>query len=213
MMHASSDAAEQVIRLSLEGFEVAAKISGKSFERIAALLVAILKDKNKTAGKTKLKNLLKSGKELKVFNIKKEDLKKFATCAKKYGIVYSVLIDKKNLANDGLVDIMVKSEDAARINRIIERFKMADYDEAEIRSEVTKQREAKVNPHSAETVKNPQFEPSSKMQKSSQGTNSYKKPSVKEKILKAKEEVRNRESKINVTEKIKNKKVSKGKEK
>lgn len=210
-MNSSSEAAEQIVRLSLEGFEVAAKISGKGFEAVAALLVASLKGKNKTAGKTKLKKLLKSGKELKVFTIKKEDLEKFTALAKKYGVVYSVLIDKKNIANDGLVDIMVKSEDAARINRIVERFKMADYNEAEIRSEVTKQKDKTVNPHSAETVKSPQFEPSSTTQKSSQGTNFKKKPSVKNKLEKAKAEVRNRD-KI-VKEKIvgKEKKVTKGK--
>ena len=37
------DAAEQVVRLSLEGFEVAAKLSGAAAKNIAVLLVSVLK--------------------------------------------------------------------------------------------------------------------------------------------------------------------------
>ena len=36
------DAAEQVVRLSLEGFEVAAKLSGAAAKNIAVLLVSVL---------------------------------------------------------------------------------------------------------------------------------------------------------------------------
>ena len=44
-MNQSSDAAEQVIRLSLQGFEVAVRLSGSGAKNFAALLVAIAKDK------------------------------------------------------------------------------------------------------------------------------------------------------------------------
>lgn len=37
------DAAEQVVRLSLEGFEVAAKLSGAAAKNIAVLLVSVYK--------------------------------------------------------------------------------------------------------------------------------------------------------------------------
>ena len=39
-MNYSGDAAEQVVRMSLNGVEVAAKISGKAAERLAVLLYA-----------------------------------------------------------------------------------------------------------------------------------------------------------------------------
>lgn len=42
------DAAEQVVRLSLEGFEVAAKLSGAAAKNIAVLLVSVLKQEQKT---------------------------------------------------------------------------------------------------------------------------------------------------------------------
>ena len=71
------DAAEQVVRLSLEGFEVAAKLSGAAAKNIAVLLVSVLKQEQKTKGKARLTNMIKSGKELKVFSIPNKDLKKF----------------------------------------------------------------------------------------------------------------------------------------
>ena len=64
-MNQSSDAAEQIVRMSLQGFEVGARITGSGAKEVAALLLAVMKDKKKTAGKTKLVNMLKSGKELK----------------------------------------------------------------------------------------------------------------------------------------------------
>ena len=109
-MNYSGDAAEQVVRMSLNGVEVAAKISGKAAERLAVLLYAVLKDQRKTRGKTRLTNMLKSGKELSVFAVKDSELQKFCEEAKKYGVLYCVLKDRD--ANDGLTDIMVKAEDA-----------------------------------------------------------------------------------------------------
>ena len=65
MSYSSGEAAEQVVRMTLNGVEVAAKISGKAAERLAVLLYAVLKDQKKTRGKTRLTSMLRSGKELK----------------------------------------------------------------------------------------------------------------------------------------------------
>lgn len=196
-MNTSGDAAEQIVRISLEGFEVTAKIAGSGAKDLAALLVAIMRDKHKTAGKTSLANMLKSGKELKVFSVRKEEFKKFVEEAKRYGVLYSALVNKRDKSSDGVIDIMVRAEDAAKINRIVERFDLSSYDEATIRSEIQKTKEMKskdkgvknksqqerakdekvkepikkeehsLNPHLAKTEKSPQSKPSSKMQKTS----------------------------------------------
>ena len=76
------------MRMSLEGFQVAAKISGEGAKNIAILLYSILKEEKKTKGKARLTSMLRSDKELKVFTVKKEDLKKFTQEAKKYGVLY-----------------------------------------------------------------------------------------------------------------------------
>jgi hypothetical protein len=132
-MNASGDAAESIVRMSLQGLEVATRISGSGAKNIAALLVAILKDKQQTKGKTRLTNMLKSGKELKVFTVKEEDLKKFTEEAKRYGVLFCAL-KSKGKSVDGMVDIMVRAEDASKINRIVERFKLSTTNKAEVES-------------------------------------------------------------------------------
>lgn len=76
-MSYSGEAADQVIRLSLNGVEVAAKLSGSAAKQLAIMIYAILKDQKKTKGKIRLTNMLRSGKELKVFAVKDGDLQKF----------------------------------------------------------------------------------------------------------------------------------------
>ena len=53
------------------------------------------------------------------------------------------MVDKKSKSPDGLVDIIVRKEDAGRINRIIDRFNLASYNKADIVSEIEKTRNAK----------------------------------------------------------------------
>ena len=138
-MSYSGDAAEQVVRLSLETGEVAVKLAGEGAKQLAILLYAILREQKKTKGKTRLTNMLRSGKELKVFAVKDTDLQLFCREAKKYGVLYCVLKDRD--ATDGITDIMVRAEDASKINRIFERFNLATVDMAEIRSEIERSRQ------------------------------------------------------------------------
>ena len=140
-MNNGGDAAEQVVRLSLEGFEVAAKLTGTAAKELTVLLISVLKQEQKTKGKARLTNMLKSGKELKVFSIPNKDLKTFTEQAKKYGVLYCVL--KDNNAADGLTDIMVRAEDAGKINRIFERFGLATVDMASVKAEIQQSREDK----------------------------------------------------------------------
>ena len=124
------DAAEQVVRLSLEGFEVAAKLSGAAAKNIAVLLVSVLKQEQKTKGKARLTNMIKSGKELKVFSIPNKDLKKFTEQAKRYGVLYCVLRDKNTKGDNVPIDIIARAEDASKIQRIVERFEIGKVDKA-----------------------------------------------------------------------------------
>lgn len=129
--------------MSLEGGEVAIKLAGAGAKQLAILLYAILREQKKTKGKTRLTNMLRSGKELKVFAVKDSDLQLFCREAKKYGVLYCVLKDRD--ATDGLTDIMVRAEDASKINRIFERFDLATVDMAEVKREIEQSREAQQN--------------------------------------------------------------------
>ena len=134
----SSEAAEEIVKLSLEGFEVLARITGSGAERVAVALYTMAKDQKMTKGKATLNTMLKSGSPLQIFSLRDDQLKKFHEESKKYGVLYTALIDKKNPDKDGMVDIMVRQEDAPKVNRIVDRFKLSAFDIAEIKSELEK---------------------------------------------------------------------------
>ena len=142
-MNTGGEVAEQIVRMSLEGFEVAAKITGAGAKNIAILLYSILKEEKKTKGKARLTSMLRSGKELKVFTVKSGDLKKFTQEAKKYGVLYCVLTDRKNKDQNAEVDVIARAEDASKISRIVERFNLASVDTASIVTEAEKSKDAK----------------------------------------------------------------------
>ena len=139
-MSISSESAEQTIKLILDGTVVVAKISGMAVKNIAVALYTISQDQKQTKGKTRLNNMLKSDNELKIFSIKKEDLKTFYQEAKSYGILYCALINRRNKNIDGMVDIMVRAKDAPQVNRIVERYNLATFDKASIQTEIEKER-------------------------------------------------------------------------
>ena len=87
-MYNSGDAAEQVVRMSLEGAEFALKITGSAAKNLAAALYTVLKDQKKTKGKARIEAMLREKRPLKVYTIKKEDCPEFAKQAKGYGILY-----------------------------------------------------------------------------------------------------------------------------
>lgn len=138
-MNTGGEAGEQIVRMSLNGVEVAAKITGEGAKQLAVLLYTILKEQDKTKGAARLSSMLRFGKELKVFTVRQSELKTFAKEAKRYGVLYCAL---KGIGKspDGLVDIMVRAEDASKINRIVERFELATVDKASIRNEIVKDR-------------------------------------------------------------------------
>ena len=139
-MSVNGDASEQVVRLGLEGFEVTIKLIGSGAKNLLAMLYAMQKDKNKnqTRGRMKLTKMLQTGKSLKIFTISKDDLKTFSKEAKTYGITYCALRDKNSKNTDAMIDVIVKEEDASRINRIVEKFKLTTVDTARMETEVTK---------------------------------------------------------------------------
>lgn len=142
-MYASGDTADQMVKMTLEGIEVAANITlkagGSAAKSLAATLYAILTDKKKVKGKTHLNSLLKSGKELKVFAIRHEDLKIFCEEAKRYGVLYSVLKEKNN--KNGICDVMVRAEDASKISRIVDKFELAKIDTKAIKEAILAQKD------------------------------------------------------------------------
>ena len=109
-MNASGDAAEQIVRMTLQGVEVAGKMSMDGAERLVKLIFASLKDTKRTKGRASLNTMLKSNKPIKVFELKDRDLKKFCQEAKK----------------------------SAKVNRIFQRFNLGANNKATVRASLEK---------------------------------------------------------------------------
>lgn len=98
-MNTGGDAAERLVRDSLMITEEAVKLAGLGAKNLAALLVALAKEEEKTHGPTRLTRLLRSGEELKLLPIKSEDLRQFRQLAKEYGVLFCPI--KTNLWTTG----------------------------------------------------------------------------------------------------------------
>ena len=126
-MNHAGDAAEQVVRMSLEGAEVALKITGVAAKNLAAALYTILKDQKKTKGKARIEAMLREKRPLKVYTLKKEDCPEYAPIPVRKG--------------DDTIDILVFEDDAARANRIVDKFNLTVVDTASIKEDIEKSRE------------------------------------------------------------------------
>ena len=119
-MNTSGEVADLMVKEALMITEEALKLSGLGAKNLAAIVIALLNDKDKTQGKTVMKNLLKSGEPVCIMQIREEDLNRFNKEAKKYGVLYVPVGDKTN--NSGLCDIIAKQKDVTQLNYIMERL-------------------------------------------------------------------------------------------
>ena len=191
-MNTSGEVADLMVKEALMITEEALKLSGLGAKNLAAIVIALLNDKDKTQGKTVMKNLLKSGEPVCIMQIREEDLNRFNKEAKKYGVLYVPVGDKTN--NSGLCDIIAKQKDVTQLNYIMERLgyttpiKEEPEPEPEKESATGKDKGDKTseeppkNP-SPRKRENPQEKESTKcgdMEK--EGNRTKRKPSVKKKV-------------------------------
>ena len=135
-MNLGSDPADQVVRYTLEGTEFALRISGTAAKNFAIFAAAVLRDQKKTRGKTNLTRLLRAGKPLKFFSVPEERMREFTQEAKRHGLLFVPMRDR---TNPGSIEIAIWADDAAKVERIIDRMQLdvVETGEAEIMSDVT----------------------------------------------------------------------------
>jgi hypothetical protein len=120
-MNYGGDAADQIVRYSMEGMEHSLRLSGTLAKNLAVFFMAVLKDQKKTYGKTRMVRMLKENRPLKFFTVPSDRLKEFAKEGKKRGLLYVVIKDKKNPSQ---CEIMVFADDAAKVNRVMDRMNL-----------------------------------------------------------------------------------------
>ena len=105
------------MRIALQGTGIAVRIAGVGAVKTAKLLREVFREENKTKGRVRISNMLRRGHELRVFEVKDSELRKFAREAKRYGVLYTVIKDRSN--GGDITEILVRADEAERVNRII----------------------------------------------------------------------------------------------
>ena len=93
-MNYGGDAADQIVRYSLEGTEVALKLTGEAAKNFAVFAAAVLRDQKKMHGKTNLTRLLRENKPLRFFEVPESRMKEFAREANVRGLLYVPVRDR-----------------------------------------------------------------------------------------------------------------------
>ena len=126
-MNYGADAADQIVRYSMDGVEHILRISGAVAKNLAIFIAAVMKDQKKTKGKTRMVRMLKEKRPLKFFTVPDKKLRDFARAAKARGLLYVIIKDKKKKTDH---EIMVFADDAAKMNRVLDKIGI-DYAKAE----------------------------------------------------------------------------------
>lgn len=120
-MNYGAEPADQIVRYYLEGTEYALRLSGTAAKNFAVFAMAVLKDQKKTHGKTRLVRLLRENKPLKFFTVPADRMYEFSKEANRRGLLFVPIRDR---ANPEEIEIAVLAEDAAKVNRVIDKMQL-----------------------------------------------------------------------------------------
>lgn len=129
------DAAEEVVRLILNGTEVAVRLTGSAVKNLASLLIAWSKKEKKVYGKTTMMKLLNSGDTLEVLSLSHEQYHKFKGLAKKK-VLYAPFVNAKE--QDGKVDLVIAKRSIPLVNYILERIGYGTVEQTQVPEEIKK---------------------------------------------------------------------------
>ena len=153
-MNTSGEVADLMVKEGLMITEEVAKLTGLGAKNLAAIIIALLKEDNKLQGKTNLKKLLKSDKQLCILQIKESDIGKFNAESKRYGVLFTAVKDKTN--DSGLCDIIAKQDDVTKLNYIMEKLGY-NTPELEPEPEIENEKTVKQNPRAKENQQESEF--------------------------------------------------------
>lgn len=119
-MDVSAEAADVVVRESLQATEAAAKLALEGMKNVAALLLAIAKQDMKVVGQTTAKRLARDPAPAVVIPIKAEDKAKFQKLAKEFGVLYFFAQKKGN--DNGMLNVVSNENYAALLNAIMQQL-------------------------------------------------------------------------------------------
>jgi len=117
-MDVSAEAADLVVKESIQATESAVKLAGSGLKNVAALLLALAKQDQKVVGQTSAKRLARDPAPAEVIPLKKKDMAQFRKLAREYGILYFFAQKKGN--ESGFINVVSNQNYAAQLNAVME---------------------------------------------------------------------------------------------
>ena len=115
----SEDAADEVVRIALNGTEVMIRLAGSGAKNLASMLAEWSRNAKKTGGKTAIGKLLESGDTLKVLTLDRDTYKKFRSFAGNR-ILYAAFADRRNERQE--IDVVFGQRNAALMDYLLDRI-------------------------------------------------------------------------------------------
>lgn len=145
-MTMNGDAADDVVRMMINGTEMAVRLTGSAAKNLAAILVAWSKKEKKVYGKTTMMKLLKSGEPLQVLPMTREQYSRFKSMARRK-VLYAPFLNTK--VKDDKVDVVISEKSLPMVNYILKSIgygkveeKQAEDIDSEIKKKDTQSRQS-----------------------------------------------------------------------
>ena len=119
-MEVSGEAADLVMKEGVQISEEAIKLLARGAKNLAALLYALAKDQKKLYGKVNMNRLLSEQRPIEVLPLRTEDFDEFKRRAKKVGLLFSTILDKKDDAP--YLEILTNIDHLSQANYILEQM-------------------------------------------------------------------------------------------
>ena len=119
-MEVSGEAADLVMKEGVQISEEAIKLLARGAKNLAALLYALAKDQKKLYGKVNMNRLLSEQRPIEVLPLRTEDFDEFKRRAKKVGLLFSTILDKKGDAP--YLEILTNIDHLSQANYILEQM-------------------------------------------------------------------------------------------
>ena len=133
-MSYTTDAAESVIRITLNGAERLLRVTGRGAVDLTRLLRAVLQNKRSGPGKERIQDFLSTGRNVKIFRLPKSLLKAFTCEAKRYGVRFAAVKNRDDKENPTL-DILVSESEGPKVCRILDKCREGKADLSRLEAE------------------------------------------------------------------------------
>ena len=136
-MEVSGEAADLVMKEGVQISEEAIKLLARGAKNLAALLYALAKDQKKLYGKVNMNRLLSEQRPIEVLPLRTEDFDEFKRRAKKVGLLFSTILDKKG--DEPYLEILTNIDHLSQANYILEQmgYQPRQLEEAQLKKQQT----------------------------------------------------------------------------